>query len=402
MREMFPSPTIMVAIAVAGAIIAAPIMQTAAQTPPASGGAPVPTTLNTPWGEPDLQGIWTDETDTLLQRSAKYADQEFFTDVQRAELDRERSEVLGRDKRGERGTELDLAGAYNSAFVSWKRVSLRTSLIVDPPNGRIPPLTPEAQKIAGAEREYRLALLQATEACKTKAPICSGGKYDPTPSPRRAELPPRFNTGGMNRNDGPEDSSLAERCLTGGLPDFGVGIGSFRRIVQTPDGITIFYDVGQGQGWQRNIVMNGSPHLPADIRQWYGDSRGHWERNTLVIDVTNFTAKTDFQGSRENLHLVERWTRTSPTTLEYRVTMEDPTVWTRPWTVIQEFTRQSDEENRFYAEPRCIEGNFGLPGLLHGRRMEDIAFAQGRGPDPATRNSIGGIGGFILQQDPLR
>jgi len=123
----------------------------------------------------DLQGIWTDENDTPLQRPAKYANQEFFTEAQRAELDRARSEVLGRDKRGERGTELDLAGAYNSAFVSWKHVGARTSLIVDPPNGRIPPLTPAAQKIAAAEREYRLVLLQATDACKTNAPICSGG-----------------------------------------------------------------------------------------------------------------------------------------------------------------------------------------------------------------------------------
>src|SRR5215471_13934770 len=306
MRDIFPSSMIMVAFAVTGVILATIITQTAAQTSPPSGGAPAPTTPKTSWGEPDLQGIWTDETDTLLQRPAKYADQEFFTEAQRAELNRERSNVLGRDKRGERGTELDLAGAYNSAFVSWKRVGMRTSLIVDPPNGRIPPLTPDTQNIAAAEREYRLALLQATEACKIKAPICSGGKYDPTPSPRRGERPPRFNTGGMNRNDGPEDSSLAERCLTGGLPDFGVGIGSFRRIVQTPGGITIFYDVGQGQGWQRNIVLNASPHLPTSIRQWYGDSRGHWEGNTLVIDVTNFTPKTDFQGSRENLHLVER------------------------------------------------------------------------------------------------
>ena len=126
----------------------------------------------------------------------------------------------------------------------------------------------------------------------------------------------------------------------------------------------MFYDVGQGQGWQRNIVMDGSPHLPANIRQWYGDSRGHWEGNTLVIDVTNFSPKTDFQGSRENLHLVERWTRTGPSTLEYAVTIEDPTVWTRPWTVKQEFTKQSDEENRIYYEPRCIEGNYGLPGLV--------------------------------------
>ncbi len=397
MPNRFSGSIITVVIATAGAVIAAPITQTQAQAPAATAQA-----LKTPWGEPDLQGIWTDEADTPLQRPARYAEQEFFTPAQRAELDKERSEVLSSDKRGERGTELDLAGAYNSSFVSWKHVGVRTSLIVDPSNGRIPPLTPEAQKIAAADREYRLALLQATEACKTQAPICRGGKYDPTPSPRRTEPPPRYNTGGMNRNDGPEDSSLAERCLTAGLPQFGGGVGSFRRIVQTPGGIAIFYDVGQGQGWQRNIVMNGSPHLPADIRQWYGDSRGHWEGDTLVVDVTNFSPKTDFQGSRENLHLVERWMRTSPTTLEYRVTIEDPTVWTQPWTVVQEFTRQSDQENRFYMEPRCIEGNFGLPGLLHGRRMEDIAFAAGRGSDPATKNNIGGIGGFILQQDPLR
>ena len=142
--------------------------------------------------------------------------------------------------------------------------------------------------------------------------------------------------------------------------------GSFRRIVQTPGGISMFYDVGQGQGWQRNIVMNGSPHLPADIRQWFGDSRGHWEGNTLVIDVTNFSPKTDYQGSRENLHLVERWTRTGPTTLEYVVTIEDPTVWTRPWTVKQEFTKQSEQQNRIYYEPRCVEGNFGFPGYDEG------------------------------------
>jgi hypothetical protein len=193
---------------------------------------------------------------------------------------------------------------------------------------------------------------------------------------------------------------LANRCLTGGLPEFGSRTGSYRGIVQTPGAISMFYDVGQGQGWQRNIVMDGSPHLPANIRQWYGDSRGHWEGNTLVIDVTNFSPKTDFQGSRESLHLIERWTRTGPTTLGYEVTIEDPTAWTRPWTAKEEFTKQSDAQNRLYYEPRCIEGNFGLPGLLHGRRMEELAFAQGRGPDPRTIDNI--KGGFLLQDDPLR
>ena len=150
----------------------------------------------------------------------------------------------------------------------------------------------------------------------------------------------------------------------------------------------MFYDVGQGEGWQRNIVMNASLHLPADIRQWYGDSRGHWESDTLVIDVTNFGPKTDFQGSRENLHLVERWTRTGPDTLAYEVTIEDPTVWTRPWTIKQEFTRQSERENRIYYEPRCVEGNASLPSMMLAARQADLAFAAGRGPDPATRDNV--------------
>jgi hypothetical protein len=387
------------AIAVPVAVTFGAITQASAQAPLAGAAAPA-LVLKTPWGEPDLQGIWTDESDTPLQRPAKYAAQEFFTAAQRAELDEARAAVLGRDRRAERGSENDVASGYNSAFWSFKRIGTRTSLIADPPNGRMPALTPQAQNMAAAEREFRLAMLQSTETCKTKSATCSGGKYEPAPSPRRAEPPPRYNTARMNRNDGPEDSSLAERCLTGGLPEFGGPTGSFRRIVQTPGGVSIFYDVGQGQGWQRNIVMDGRPHLPANVRQWYGDSRGRFEGNTLVIDVTNFSPKTDFQGSRENLHLVERWTRTSATTLEYVATIEDPTVWAKAWTVRQEFTRQSDQDNRLYTEPRCIEGNFGLPGLLHGRRMEEFAFAEGRGPDPATRDNT--HGSFVLDEDPLR
>jgi hypothetical protein len=394
MRKRFSGAMPMVAVTVAAvsAAILTPI-------PPASAQA---STLKTPWGEPDLQGIWTDETDTPLQRPAQYANQEVFTEAQRTEIDRARSELLGREKRAERGTERDVSGSYNSVFVSFKRAGARTSLIVDPADGRLPPLTPEAQKIAAAEREFRLALLQSTGTCKNEEPACRGWKYDPAPSPRRAEVALRYNTARMNRNDGPEDSSSPERCLTGGLPEFGTNNGSFRRIVQTPGGIAIFYDVGQGQGWQRNIVMNGSPHLPAHIRQWYGDSRGRWDGNTLVIDVTNFSPKTDYKGSRENLHLVERWTRTGPTSLEYVVTAEDTTVWMRPWTARQEFTRQSDAANRLYYEPRCVEGNYGLPGIIHGRRMEERAFAEGRGPDPLTRDAM--KGGFIFDDDlyPLR
>jgi hypothetical protein len=399
MRDRFSGLTVTVAIAAAAvsAAVLVPATRTSAEAPAASGAA-----LKTPWGEPDLQGIWTDEFDTALQRPPRYANQEFFTAAQREELDKERSALYGEERPAERGTEFDVARAYNHAvFLSNKHVGARTSLIVDPPDGRIPRLTPEVQKTAAADREFRLALLQATETCKSKSARCGGGKYDPTPSPRRADLPPRYNTQRMNRYDRPEDGGLSERCLTGGLPEFGTAFGgSFRRIVQTPGGISIFYDVGQGQGWQRNIVMNGSPHLPAGIRQWFGDSRGHWEGDTLVIDVTNFSPKTDYRGARENLHLIERWTRTSPTSLEYVVTIEDPTVWTKAWTVKQEFTKQGDQANRIYYEPRCVEGNYGLPGLLRGARMEDRAFAEGQGPDPATKDSATAFVGFP-EEDPL-
>src|SRR5215467_9630890 len=387
MGNRFSGVIVTAAIAAAtSAAISVSVTRTSAQAPAVSGAGLRAPPLKTAWGEPDLQGIWTDEFETPLQRPAKYANQEFFTEAQRAELDQVRSGIIGR-----RATERDANNGYNGAvFFSTKRTGARTSKIADPPDGRIPALTPEAQKAAAADREFRLALVQSTDTCKKGLAGCAGWKYDPATSPRRAEVSPRYITRAINRNDGPEDSSLGERCLTGGLPEFGGNTGSFRRIVQTPGGISMFYDVGQGQGWQRNIVMNGSPHLPANIRQWYGDSRGHWEGNTLVIDVTNFSAKTDFQGSRENLHLVERWTRTGPNTLDYSVTVEDPTVWTRPWTAKQEFLLQSNEENRIYPEPRCHEGNFGLPGLLHGHRVQEEAFMKGKGVDPRTITTVGG------------
>jgi hypothetical protein len=389
MRDRFLRSTIILALSAVGlsAVISVSIGATSSDSPVAG--------PKTPWGEPDLQGIWTDETDTPLQRSPRFGNQEFFTEAERAELDRQRSAMKGREERAARGTVADVAGAYNDAFTPKKRTGLRTSRIVDPSNGRLPPLTPEAQKIGAAEREFRLALLQATESCKNNELACRGGKYDPKPSPRYDEPAPRYNTATINRYNNPEDASLAVRCLMGGVPEVGTlgAIGdriSFRRIVQTPGGITMFYDVGQGQGWQRNIVMDGSRHLPPSIRQWYGDSRGHWEGDTLVVDVTNFSPKTDFQGSRENLHVVERWTRTGPTTLDYSVTVEDPTVWMRPWTAKQEFTLQDNKENRIYTEPRCIEGNYGLPGLLNGHRIQEQAFARRQGPDPRTITTVGG------------
>jgi len=341
----------------------------------------------TAWGDPDLQGIWTDDFQTPLQRAVKYANKELFTDQERAELDNQRAAILRRDLRVEIGSERDVAGAYNAVFQSIKHTGKRTSLVVDPPDGRIPPVTPEAKQRNDADREFRLALLQATQTCKNHEAGCAGGKYGP-PSPKRAEIPSFYNTGRLNRSDGPEDRSMTERCMAAVLPDF----GGYRRIVQSPDAVSIFYDVGQGQGWQRIIPLGGGQHVPQSIRQRFGDSRGHWEGNTLVVDVTNFSPKSDFMGGRENLHLVERWTRTDAKTLEYSVTIEDPTTWTRSWTVKQEMSRQDEQANRIYYEPRCHEGNYGLPALLSGMRADEAAFAKGKGPDPATKDTATDFG----------
>jgi hypothetical protein len=416
---------LLIGVATAVAVVSLAMRTVAGQTPTSTGKAPsagakTGPTLKTPWGEPDLQGIWTKDADIPLQRPAKWAGREFFTDEERAALDRQILDIVGRDSseaRRSRGTEKDVNSEYSQViFTSHLHVGKRTSLIVDPPDGRMPPLTPEAQKARTAMRQFQLALLQPTAVCKAQEPGCAGGTYGPV-SARRNETPPMYVANPfppisiINRADGPEERSLNERCLAAVLPDFGnFNSGPFRRIVQAPGQISMFYDTGAGAGWQRNIVMNGSPHLPSTIRQWWGDSRGRWEGNTLVVDVTNFSPKSDFQGAHEHLHLVERWTRLDADTIEYAVTIDDPTTWVRPWTVKQELKKQSDAVNRIYYEPRCQEGNYGLPALLLGTRVAERAFAEGRGPDPATLCLVIACGGFANggftdegeDADPLR
>jgi hypothetical protein len=368
-----------VVMAVAGVLMLA---QGTGDSRPASEGS-----SRTAWGEPNLQGIWTDIYQTPLQRPAKFAGKEFFTEEERQELDEQRGSIPRRDQRVTRGSERDVAGAYNAVFTSVRPTGKRTSLVVDPPDGRIPPLTPEAQKRSDMERDYRLALLQPTQTCKNKEVACAGGKYGPV-SPKRNELPPFYNSARTNRNDGPEDRSMSERCMGAVLPDF----GGYRRIVQSPGVVSIFYDTGQGQGWQRVIPVDGSPHVPSSMRFRFGDSRGRWEGDTLVVDVTNFSPKFSFQQARENLHLIERFKRVNDTTIEYTITIEDPTTWTKPWTVKQEYTKQDEQANRIYYEPRCHEGNYGLPTMFLGTRMEEKLFAQGKGPDPATKDTATDFG----------
>ena len=171
--------------------------------------------------------------------------------------------------------------------------------------------------------------------------------------------------------------------MGGATPDF----NGFRRIVQGLDAIAIGVDTGQGQGYQRVVYLSGS-HPPRHIRLRHGDSRGRFEGETLVVETTNFSPKFPFRGAAENRTLVERFTRVDAATMEYVATMTDPSVWTAPWTVTQELKRQPEDENRIYYEPRCHEGNYGVAALLNNSRLDEEAFAEGRGPHPASVDRI--------------
>ena len=339
------------------------------------------------WAHPNLEGIWLDVYSTPFERAPELGDREFATAEERAARDQAGMGNAGRDRRGPRGSPQDVSGAYNAVYTSVKPAGPRTSLVVDPPNGRLPALTPEAKGENEIRREWRVMLMRNTPTCEQDAPGCEGGQYGPL-SPRRFDVPPFYNTSRMNRHDGPEDQSLGDRCMLGATPDF----NGFRRIVQGEDSIAMGYDTGQGQGFQRIIYLGGN-HPPSQIRLRHGDSRGRWAGDTLVIETTNFSPKFPFRGSGANLTLIERYTRVDADTLEYEVTIEDATVWVAPWTVRQELKRQSDEQNRIYYEPRCHEGNYGLPAMFIGARVREQEFAEGRGPDPFSLDTTTGGGG---------
>ena len=347
----------------------------------------------TPWGHPNLEGIWLDVYDTPFERAPEVGDREFATAEERAARDQARMGSSGRNRRVTRGSQQDVAGAYNAVYTSAKPAGPRTSLVVDPPNGRIPAATEKAEQTRQAQREWGLMLLRNTETCQYDARACDGGEYGP-PSPHRYDVAPFYNTNRMNRHDGPEDQSLGDRCMLGQTPEF----RGFRRIVQGEDSIAIGYDTGQGQGYQRVVNLSGK-HPPSQIRLRHGDSRGHWEGQTLVVETANFSPKFTFRPVRRggvesggNRTIVERYRRVDADTLEYEVTITDLTVWAAPWTVRQEMKRQSGQENRIYYEPRCHEGNYGLPALLIGARLEEEEFAAGRGPDPFSLDTATDFG----------
>src|SRR5512138_266049 len=331
----------------------------------------------TAWGAPDLQGIWNTNTLVPLQRPTQYGTRATMTEEEHAKALadlQDRNKRPGRDSRDVGGkpglgTEKDVARAYNEFWFGDKPTKLgyRTSMIIDPPDGRIPPFTPEAAKRVADKREFLAALLQGT----------SGGRSGPI-SPRRAESSPDYNLDRINRADGPEDRGGPERCFGEGVPVV-LGTGTFggvMQLVQSPDSVSIYYDVGQGSGYALVVPIANRPHLPRNVRLYRGDPIGHWEGDTLVVDVTNFSDETNFHGSRENLHIVEKFKRVNANTLSMEFTAEDPTTWTRPWTAVQELEK-TDEKTTLVLEAGCHEGNYGLTGLLINTRAAEKAFREG-------------------------
>ena len=327
-------------------------------TPPWPGVDETWTAPRTPWGVPELTGIWDSKSSTPMQRPEEYGDREVLTDeevasLDAAQLEQEQSDnAQGRDVRGELGTRADVEGAYNNIFSTGIGVRYgrhrRTSLIIDPPDGSFPPLTPEGEK--------RRAELMQSFAARAASQAGSG-----------VDLPYFVDT--QDRYDNPEDTGNLERCMGVTIPCTG-GLCGYSRLVQGPGWVGIYYEQGHGGGAYRRIPVDGRPHPPSHIRQWLGDSVGHWDDDTLVVDTTNFSDQTNYRGSGENLHLVERFSLAGPDLMRYQITVEDETVWTQPWTIELALVRQDDVENLIF-ESACHEGNYSLTGVLAGARMEE-------------------------------
>jgi len=295
-----------------------------------------------PDGHPDLQGFWTNSTITPLERSAQYAGKLTVSDAEAAIFEKSQVQDL-KDEDGQSDGPLLRAsgsagvGGYNALFIDrgseLTRVDgvKRTSLVIDPPDGKIPPNTPEA-------RQRQSALFR-----------------------------------NFNNYDSVKVRPLSERCVIGFgstsgppmMPDY--FYNNNYQIVQTPDTIMIMVEMIHDV---RVIRLNGE-HEPSSIKKWLGDSIGHWEGDTLVIDTTNFRADNAFHGASENLHVIERLRRINAGTILYRTTIDDPSTWTKPWTI--EYPFLSTRGPIF--EYACHEGNYAMEDILGGARKADAESA---------------------------
>jgi hypothetical protein len=281
---------------------------------------------------PDLEGVWFFSTLTPLERTAEFANKPELSAEEAAAYEKLTVERSNRDRRDTSSPEADVGGAYNEFW--WERGTLlatvngrkRTSLIVDPADGKVPALTAEGQKRAGAR------------------------------AADRREHPA----------DGPENRSLGERCLmfNAGPPMLPGPYNNYVQLFQFPDHVVILNEMIHDA---RIVPLDGRPHTPSGIRRWQGDSRGRYDGKTLIVDTTNFTDKTNFRGGDEQLHLVERFTRVDAETLLYEFTIDNPTAFTRSWSAALPMTKTADR----VFEYACHEGNYSLTGILRGARAEE-------------------------------
>jgi hypothetical protein len=320
--------------AVALAITAAWVVPTAGQAPAtkaAPGGAAKASSAEkrrlprTPWGHPDLQGIWNNGTTTPLERPDDLANREFLSE---AEWAARAKEVANRAQLRPDDPEADLALAYNNEWWDRGKPLLRTSLIVDPPNGKLPPLTEEGKR--------RVAARQAARQQRGPA-------------------------------DSWEDRPLQERCIVyHGVPPFPTGYNNNYQIAQTPDHVAIRYEM---MAETRIIPIDGRPHVSKNIRQWMGNSVGRWDGDTLVVETTNYSDKTTFRfpAATETLRVIERFTRVDADSIDYQFTVDDPTMYTKVWSAVLPLAKA---EGPIY-EYACHEGNHGMFGILSGHRAEE-------------------------------
>ncbi|MCZ6616993.1 MAG: hypothetical protein O7E57_02580 [Gammaproteobacteria bacterium] len=309
---------------------------------PAEDGWSVP---RTPDGRPDLQGVWANNSATPMERPDSLEDRDRLTDAEVEQLKARSEKLFNGETDAAFGDAVYTAalagddehisydpttGNYNHFWVVERDFDNRTSLVVDPPDGKIPALTPEAEQRTEARRAY----LEEHPA------------------------------------DSYTDRINSDRCITYGVPFLGAGYNGYFQVSQTPDTVVILQEMIHEA---RVIPLDGRPHLDPAIRQWTGDPRGRWEGDTLVVETSNFSSKSRFLQSSENLQLLERFTRTGPETLQWRLTITDPTTWIKPWSV--EILLSKSEDDIF--EYACHEGNYAMEGILAGARSDEMA--QGAG-----------------------
>jgi hypothetical protein len=309
----------------------------------------------TPDGHADLQGVWSNNSVTPMTRPTQWKDKASLTDAEVDELKSLVAQSVSDGGDAVFGNLVQIAlnlkdtgnykqisydpttGNYNQFWMADRDWDNRTSLITDPPNGQMPPLTPEAQARRARGRGAAPVVVEGSES------------------------------GPRGRADGPEDRPLSERCISYGAPRTGTGYNSYLQIVQSPETVVILQEMIHDA---RIVPMDGQPHLPQTVRQLHGDPRGHWEGDTLVVETTNYI--NGFQGSTPNVRVIERYTRASQDYIDWELTVIDPDTWAKPWTFMIRL-KHTDDQIYEYA---CHEGNRSMVGILAGARAEEKKAAE--------------------------